>query len=126
MHPPEGVPPPPEPTGHLRGVAADNRRERRRLLQRLAGSVLTGGGRRMSAAASQATHRAEQCHDCSPEHDLDRVARLVGAASGGEEASVPVWVERAGRHWAEDRAAEGRGPKLGHGGGGRSTRLDPD
>jgi len=42
-------------------------------------------------------HRAEECLDCTPHHDLDRVAMLEGSGLGNEAERIPVWVEREGR-----------------------------
>ena len=105
---PEGdVPPPPtpelEPLEKTRGVAMDGRRERRRLLEKLARSVMTSNDTMMNAAATRIKHRPEECHDCNPQHDLDRIASLEGSSPTGAAASIPIWVEREGRQASVSR-----------------------
>lgn len=97
------VPPPPQPLGTVRGVASDGRKDRRRLLKRLAAAVLTTNQHQMNTGASRLKHKAEECHDCNPQHDLDRLAKLEGRSFGGREACIPVWVEREGKQLAIGR-----------------------
>jgi len=113
--PPPPPPPPPDPAGQVRGIASDGRKERKQLLERLARSVMvmTSKDKIMNSVANRAKHRNEECLDCNPKHDLDRVACVegLGGPMGGAPASVPVWVEREGRERALERvkAAERSG-----------------
>ncbi|CAE8590330.1 unnamed protein product [Polarella glacialis] len=95
------IPSPPEPHEQMRGVAADGRRDRRRLLERLARSVLAiKDDRHMISAANKVRHKAEECLDCNPQHDLYRVGFLEYTQTRGQNqagtqaASIPVWIDR--------------------------------
>merc|ERR1719188_1392165 len=59
----------------------------------------------MNSVANRAKHRPEECLDCNPQHDLDRVATIegLGGPMGGAPAAVPIWVEREGREMALKR-----------------------
>jgi len=107
-----GVPPPPEPSVPMRGVATDGRRERQRLLAKLARSVMTSNSMTMSSSASRQKHRPDEALDCNPHHDLERVAVLEGTTALGEQALIPVWVERTGRSLAIQRVQAAVGKSL--------------
>ncbi|CAK0909830.1 unnamed protein product, partial [Prorocentrum cordatum] len=97
--------------GQARGVAAGARRERRQLLLRLAGSVRASSASRLSTAQGPGgAAAAGACPDCSPCHDLERVALLRGKGPSGAEASIQVWVESQGREAALARLRARAGP----------------